>query len=89
MAGYAVASGDLTVEGNLQGGMLISTGGDVRVQRVLLGSTLVAKAGNVWCEHLEAPKHAFAWKTLEVKGPVLGGLVSAEEICVAEKVVSA
>lgn len=88
VAGNIVASGDITVNGNVQGGWLISTGGNIFVERCLIGSKLVAKSGNVSCRHAEAPERVFAWGRVEVDGPLLGGVVCGGHIEVKGKVMS-
>jgi hypothetical protein len=57
--GHVVADGDVVVEGNLQGGMLVSNEGDVSVDRVLPGSTVVSKLHDIKARHVEAPKMLF------------------------------
>ena len=86
VAGHLVADNDIVVHGNVQGGSLISYTGSIRLQRSLMGATLVSKRGSVTCEHLESPKRAFAWDTFHVQGPCISGKVIAGNVTVEGKV---
>ncbi len=88
ISGHIVAEGDIVVEGNLQGGMLVSNDGTVTVDRILLGSTVVSKRHDVVTRHVEAPKTLFAWGRVEISGPVLGGVIYGAQVEIEGKVTS-
>ena len=88
VSGNVVASGDVTIKGNVQGGTVISKGGSISLKRGMLNSMLIAKKGSVTCQHLETPSCVFAWDTLSVEEAVLGGSISARTIHVAGKIAS-
>jgi Flagellar Assembly Protein A beta solenoid domain len=89
VSGVVVASGSITIEGNIQNGILIADEGEISVERILIGSVVIAKKGGITCHHLEAPETTFAWDHLHVLGPILGGKLTAGSIDVEGKVVGA
>ena len=76
------------IKGNVQGGVIVSTHGDIEVERALVRSRLIAKTGNVRCQHIEDADCVFAWQTIAVSGAVLGGRLYGAAIRVGEKVSS-
>lgn len=89
VAGNIVADESIIINNNVQGALIVSEKGDISVERCLLGTRLVAKAGNVACQHMEAPERVFAWGEVKVDGPILGGHVRAKNIRAKEHAVSA
>lgn len=89
VSGYLAADNDIRIEGNIQGGGAISNYGSIELERSLMGAVLVSKRGNITCEHLEGPRVVFAWETLTVKGPCMAGPITAGQMKLEGKVVSA
>lgn len=89
VSGYIAADGDVTVNGNIQGGGLISNHGSIKLERSLMGAALIAKRGNITCDHLESPEWAFAWDTITVNGPCMAGVATAGSMKIQGKVMAA
>ena len=85
VTGYLIADKDITVHGNIQGGAAISNTGSITLERSLLNTTLIAKSGDITCEHIEAPETCFTWGTLTVNGPCMGGDITAGHIDIKSK----
>jgi len=88
VAGNLLVDEDIQVDGNIQGGIVISLFGSIGLDRCLMGTRLIALKGNVNCNHLEAPHTAFAWDTIHVDGAVLSGKVYGGNIEIKGKAVS-
>ncbi len=88
VTGNILSEGDVVINGNVQGGWIVSTKGDVLAQRILLGSKVISKSGSVVCEQMESPDCVFAWRKVLVKGSILGGKVYGGAIEVGSKVKS-
>lgn len=80
MGGSVVAAQDITINGNVSGGWVVSTEGNVGAQRALANSSLVAKKGSVRAEHMETPSCVFAFGDLRVRGDVHGGKLLGRNI---------
>jgi flagellar biosynthesis chaperone FliJ len=87
--GNVVATGDITITGNVSGGWLISSEGDIAIHNVLAKAKVIAKAGAVHCQNAELADRIFAWRDLTVAGRVLGGKLMAQRIEIAESAASA
>ncbi|GAF81889.1 unnamed protein product, partial [marine sediment metagenome] len=87
--GHLLATGDITVDGNVQGGWIISREGNITVKRILSGTKVVAVLGNVHCIGVEHPQRIFAWQHLQVEEKVFGGRLFAQSITVKGDVASA
>lgn len=85
VTGYLIADNDITVHGNIQGGGAITNTGSIKLERSLLNTTLIAKCGDITCEHIEAPDTCFAWGTLTIDGPCMGGDITAGHIIINGK----
>jgi hypothetical protein len=60
VTGCLVAEKNITINGNIQGGIAISHTGSIVVERSLMNAALISKCGDVTCDHLEAPRVCFA-----------------------------
>ena len=87
--GNVVATGDITVTGNVSGGWLISSQGDITVHNILAKARVIAKVGAVRCHNAELADRIFAWRDLVVEGHVLGGRLMAQRVTIAQAAASA
>jgi len=78
--GYVVADRDITVHGNVQGAWLVSSAGNVVVERVFPGARITAQRGSISCNGCESPERLFAGDTLTVHGNVTGGKLLARDM---------
>ncbi len=80
MGGSVVAAQDITINGNVSGGWVVSAEGDIDTGRALSGSSLIAKQGSVRAKRMEAPSCVFAFGDLRVRGDVSGGKLLGRNI---------
>lgn len=71
ISGAVQVDGDITVEGNLSGGTLLSNAGSIAVDRVLAGSRLLTLRGSATCSALERASLVYCAGQLKIAGPVM------------------
>jgi len=73
LGGSVASEKDVVIEGNVGGGYILSSRGNIRVERALSGSRLIAFRGGVAMRSAEAPACVFGWTGITVAEDVLGG----------------
>ena len=71
VSGVVQVDRDITVEGNLSGGTLLSNAGSIAVDRVLAGSRLLTLRGGACCSAVERASLVYCAGQLKVAGPVM------------------
>ena len=82
--GFVVADGDITVHGSIQGGWLYARNGNIRADRILAGSVLIAPEGTISSGAVENPKLVYCAQEFSSDQGVRGGIYFARNFTVAE-----
>jgi len=80
VGGHVVAERDVTINGNVGGGVVMSSRGSVTAQRVLSGARVIAFRGAVDLESAESPAGVFGWSSVRVRRDVIGGRLIGAQI---------
>ena len=84
--GHLYSAGPIQIQGNAQGGLIVSAGGHIDVGRVLTGCRLVAQMGGISCQEVESARLLFARRGIMVQGNVRGGRLYGQNITVVGEV---
>ena len=82
--GVVVADGDVTVHGGVQGGWLYSRHGNIRAERILAGSNLIAPEGNIAAGVVENPKLVYCGQDFSSDHGVRAGVYFARNVTVGD-----
>lgn len=82
--GVVVSDGDITVQGSVQGGWIYTRNGNIRAERILAGSVLIAPNGNVAAGAVEKPKLVYCGQDFSSEQGVRGGVYFARNFTAVE-----
>ncbi len=71
--GNVAAAGDITINGDVAGGYVVSSVGNVLAKVILARAKVAAKRGNVAVDRADTPACIFALGSLHVRGDAMGG----------------
>ncbi len=71
--GNIAAAGDVTINGTVAGGCVISNAGNILARVILARSRVIAKRGNIKAERAEDPACLFSLGSLHIRGDAVGG----------------
>ncbi|MBI1318295.1 MAG: hypothetical protein GC168_04990 [Candidatus Hydrogenedens sp.] len=82
VGGSIAGERDIRIEGNVGGGYVMSSRGQIRLERALSGARIIAFRESVSLRAAESPGNIFGWKGISVDEDVLGGLLLGAKVSV-------
>ena len=88
MFGHIIVDDSLQIDGNIHGGLMLSETGDIKVERILAGSRIIAVKGSIQAQAAENPTVLYAAKNIVINQNLTGGKVYAQSTQVEGDIIS-
>jgi hypothetical protein len=80
--GHIHATQGITVHGNTSGAYILSDDGDIAIDKILAGATVIARNGEIQTQRIEDPACLFGWNGVRIAGDAVGGRLMGRTVSI-------